>query len=107
MERPGDHKRFDLAPHSMPDMICGVNGEKLTQAFRPTHVTAVWSEGELIEVKVWGPRVLRHGSLGKRQLDHRWKKTGANGPVKFGDLPKPVADRLLACGAEHGLNLEH
>ena len=59
----------------------------------------------LVEVRVWGPRVLQDGSLGERELDYRWKKTRATGPVKYSDLPRTVARRLLSYNTEHDLKV--
>lgn len=87
-------ERFPLEPGSVPDMLCGVNGQGFVQSFRPTSFTAEWTGGVLTEVRIWGPRVLRDGSLGKRELDHRWKRPYAAGGVEIGDLPPLVADRL-------------
>jgi exodeoxyribonuclease-3 len=86
--------RFDLAPGELPDMTCGVNGHNLVQDFRPTYVTAQWSGGVLTEVRIWGPRVLKHGGLGNRELDHVWKATPTTGGVDRGGLPTLVAERL-------------
>lgn len=97
------HHRFDLAPGDVDDMICGNNGQNLTQVFRPSYFTADWVDGTLVEVKVWGPRVLKGGSLGRRPLDHYWSSTPANGPIRLGDLPPAVADRIRAYSVERGL----
>jgi exodeoxyribonuclease-3 len=86
--------RFGLAPGSLSDMACGVNGEAFVQQLRPTYVTAEWAGGVLKEVRIWGPRVLRDGSLGRRELDHVWKTPAAVGGVRFSDLPSVVAARL-------------
>jgi exonuclease III len=86
--------RFDLAPGSLSDMMCGLNGQKFVQQFRPTYVTAEWVSGVLKEVRIWGPRLLQDGSLGKRELDHQWKRTVAAGGVMYSDLPPSVAARL-------------
>jgi exodeoxyribonuclease-3 len=40
------------------------------------------------------PRLLQDGSLGKRELDHRWKGDAAAGGVKYSDLPPSVVARL-------------
>jgi exodeoxyribonuclease-3 len=50
--------------------------------------------GVLTEVRIWGPRVLKHGGLGERELDHVWKATIAAGGVDYGALPALVAERL-------------
>ena len=86
--------RFDLAPGSLSDMTCGNNGQVFVQQFRPTYFTAEWAGGVLKEVRIWGPRLLQDGSLGKRELDHRWKGDAAAGGVKYSDLPPSVAARL-------------
>ncbi|WP_024445209.1 endonuclease/exonuclease/phosphatase family protein [Mycolicibacterium iranicum] len=86
--------RFQLEPDSLPDMLCGVNGEGFVQPFRPTSFTAEWTRGVLVEVRIWGPRVLQDGSLGKRELDHRWKNAHAAGGIDIADLPPLIADRL-------------
>lgn len=88
--------RFELEPDSLPDMLCGVNGEVFLQEFRPTSFTAEWAGGVLVQVRIWGPRVLQDGSLGKRELDHRWKRARAAGGIDIADLPPLVADRLRA-----------
>lgn len=88
------HARIDLPPGSLPDMTCGVNGQNFVQQFRPTYITADWTGGVLNEVRIWGPRLLQDGALGKRELDHRWKKNAAAGGVKPADLPAPVAALL-------------
>lgn len=95
--------RFDLPPETLPDMPCGVNGQDFVQPFRPTYVTAEWTGGVLKEVRIWGPRVLQDGSLGKRLLDHVWKKPVAAGGVKYRDLPSPVAERLRSYTTDNGL----
>ena len=86
-------------------MTCGGNGEKLAQEFRPTYFTAEWSDGVLVQVRLWGPRVLQDRSLGERELDYRWKKTRATGPVKYTDLPRSVASRLLSYNPQNGLKV--
>jgi hypothetical protein len=86
--------RFQLEPDSLPDMLCGVNGEGFVQPFRPTSFTAEWTREVLVEVRIWGPRVLQDGSLGKRELDHRWKNARAAGGIDIADLPPLIADRL-------------
>lgn len=79
-------------------MLCGVNGQGFVQEFRPTYFTAEWSGNVLKEVRIWGPRVLKDGSLGKRELDHRWKG-GATGSVNLDDLPVAVAEQLRSYAA--------
>lgn len=85
---------FDLEPDAIPDMTCGVNGVPFEQTFRPTYVTAQWAGDVLVEVRIWGPRVLQDGSLGKRELDHRWRRSRAAGGVSLAELPPLVAGRL-------------
>jgi hypothetical protein len=99
-------KLFRLEQDSLPDITCGactdqVKGVKRVQIFRPTHFTAEWTNGVLAEVRVWGPRVFCDGSLGERELDYRWKKTRAAGPVKYTDLPLAVVGRLRSYNTEH------
>jgi hypothetical protein len=87
---------FPLDPGTLPDMHCGVNGQPFVQEFRPTHFTARWTDNVLVEVRIWGPRLLQDGSLGKRELDHRWKSSRAAGGVNYAELPKLVAEQLIA-----------
>jgi hypothetical protein len=61
-------------------------------------------ESELRSCLCLGPRVLEDGSLGKRELDHQWKKTAAS-PVKYADLPRSVASQLLSYCAENGFEV--
>ncbi|ORW93995.1 endonuclease/exonuclease/phosphatase [Mycobacterium sp. IEC1808] len=99
----GKHRvRFDLAPGSLCDMKCGLNGQGFVQDFRPTYVTAEWAGPVLKEVQIWGPRVLRDGSLGKRILDHQWKKPVAEGGVEYSELPPSVAVQLRSYIAGNG-----
>ncbi|WP_068269120.1 hypothetical protein [Aldersonia kunmingensis] len=86
--------RFDLVAGELPDMRCGVNGEPWASTFRPTHVTARSIGGVIVEVKIWGPQVRTDGSLGKRLIDHVWRRTHANGGVDLADLPSSVAAEL-------------
>lgn len=84
---------FDIVG-SLPNMTCGINGQEFLQQFRPAYVTAEWAGRVLKEVRIWGPRVLQDGSLGKRELDHRWTRTIAGGGVKYSELPFAVATQL-------------
>ncbi len=95
-------ERFSLALGSLPDMACGVNGRAFVQWFRPTYVTAEWANGVLKEVRIWGPRVLQDGSLGKRELDHVWRQHVGAGGVKYDDLPPLVAAQLRSYIAAGG-----
>ena len=81
--------RFELDP-PLPDMTCGNNGVQFQQVFRPTYFTAEWSSGSLSEVRIWGPRVLKDGSLGSRLLDHCWNRR----PVDLDALPEHVANQI-------------
>ncbi len=87
------HKKFHLET-PLRDMKCGVNGEPYQQEFRPTHFTADWSDGKLVQVRIWGPRILDDGSFGERLLDHRWKTNLAQAPLKLSELPSSVAAQL-------------
>ncbi|WP_239645550.1 endonuclease/exonuclease/phosphatase family protein [Mycobacterium sp. UM_CSW] len=95
---------FDLAPGSLCDMKCGLNGEGFVQDFRPTYVTAEWAGSVLKEVQIWGPRILRDGSLGKRILDHQWRRPVADGGVKYSELPPSVAAQLRSHIARKGVD---
>lgn len=86
--------RFEL-DSPLPDMTCGNNGVPLQQVFRPTYFTAEWNSGVLSEVRIWGPRVLKNGSLGSRLLDHCWNQQ----PVNLEALPGPVASQIRSCEA--------
>lgn len=104
-----NHERFELERDSLRVMKCGAcddeaKGIRRVQEFRPDYFTADWSDGVLVQVRVWGPRVLDDGSLGDRDLDYRWKKTSAC-PIKYTDLPRPVARRLLAYNRENGFKV--
>lgn len=80
-------------------MACGLNGKAFVQWFRPTYVTAEWAGGVLKEIRIWGPRLLQDGSLGKRLLDHQWKRSVADGGVAYSELPALVAHELRGCVA--------
>jgi hypothetical protein len=87
------HHRFKLES-PLRDMKCGVNGQPFQQEFRPEYFTADWTNGLLVQVMIWGPRLLDNGSLGERLLDHRWKTTLAAAPLKLNDLPPSVARQI-------------
>lgn len=101
------HQRFELS-EALPDMKCGTTTDQLkgiirVRFFSPTHFTADWAGGVLVQVRLWGPQILDDGSLGERKLDYRWKKTRLTGPVRYSDLPPTVACRLRSYNAERGL----
>ena len=104
-------QRFEVEPGSMPrELRCGTNSDHIkgirrVQDFQPTYFTGDWTDGVLVQVMLWGPRVLDDGSLGERELDYRWKKTGAAGPVRYPDLPGPLRRRLLEYNEEMGFTV--
>ena len=75
-------------------MKCGVNGVLYQQEFRPTHFTADWTNGLLVQVMIWGPRILDDGSLGQRLLDHRWKTPPGEAPLHLKPLPPSIARQI-------------
>lgn len=95
--------RLDLPAGSLPDMTCGRNGQNFVQHFRPTHITAEWADNVLKEVRIWGPQLLKDGSLGKRLLDHVWTRPVAAGGVNYDELPSLVAAQLRAYVTADGL----
>ena len=105
------HQRFDIESGSLPrEMRCGAstdntNGIRRVQDFQPTYFTADWADGVLVQVRLWGPRILDDGSLGDRELDYRWKKTSAAGPVRYPDLIGPLRRRLLEYNEEMGFTV--
>ena len=107
MERPGDHKRFDLAPHSMPDMICGVNGEKLTQAFRlptslPSGPKANSSKSKSGDHACSG--TAHSASANSTTVGRRPVRTVRSSLAIYRN-PSPIG--YCAAATQHGLNLEH
>jgi exodeoxyribonuclease-3 len=92
-------ERFHLAPGDLPDMVCGVNGEAFEQEFRPEYFTVEWQNASLMEVRIWGHRVLKDGSLGKRLLDHRWRAAKGRA-IKLADLPPTVAAGITGANDE-------
>ncbi|MBZ4536386.1 endonuclease/exonuclease/phosphatase [Mycobacterium avium subsp. hominissuis] len=94
--------RLDLAPGSLDDMKCGLNGQGFVHYFRPMYVTAEWASGVLKSVQIWGPQLLKDGSLGKRELDHKWKRPVAAGGVQYSELPPLIAARLKSWIAGNG-----
>lgn len=88
--RPNGLVHFDLEAGALPDMTCGNDGVGFQQAFRPEYFTATWSAGELVEVRIWGPRVLKDGSTGKRMLDRCWRRR----PIDVTELPAPVQAQI-------------
>ncbi|WP_197373246.1 hypothetical protein [Mycolicibacterium baixiangningiae] len=104
------HKRFPLKYGEVRDMRCGACTDEAkdiqrVRDFRPTYFTADWTDGVLVQVRVWGPQLLDDGSEGRRDLDYRWRTTRDTGPVRYRDLPRVVAERLLEYSAEHGFKV--
>lgn len=90
-------ERFPLEPDLLPNMACGVNGVPFEQIFLPQYFTAEWKNRSVADVRIWSQRVPKDGSLGKRDLDHRWKQSAA-GPVRLAELPAPIAEKLREFG---------
>ena len=88
--QPSGQVHFDLDSEALPDMVCGNDGVGFQQVFRPSHFTVTWSGGEIVEVRIWGPRVLKDGSTGKRLLDHCWRRR----PIDLARLPELVQVRI-------------
>lgn len=104
------HQRFPLKYGELRDMRCGAvtdeaKGIQRVRDFRPTYFTADWTDGVLVQVRVWGPQLLDDGAEGERDLDYRWKNTRDTGPVKYRDLPWVVAERLREYNAERGFTV--
>jgi hypothetical protein len=99
-------QRFPVEPGSLREsMRCGavtdqINGIVRAKDFQPTYFTADWTDGVLVQVRLWGPQILSDGTLGERDLDYRWKKTGTTGPIRYPDLPGPLRRRLLDYNVE-------
>ncbi len=99
----GEHvQRIDLEPDLLPDMKCGRDGITFVQEFRPTYFTVRWAGPAPVEVRIWGRRVLQDGSLGRRELDHRWTRSRELGSVRLADLPSPVAHQIAKCMGVRG-----
>lgn len=71
----------------------------------PSDFSADWTDGVLVQVRVWGPQLLDDGSEGARDLDYRWRNSRDTGPVKCRDLPWVVTERLREYNAEHGFTV--
>ncbi|WP_068214147.1 hypothetical protein [Mycobacterium alsense] len=67
--------RYYIEEGLLPDMVCGATHvqTKFQKKFRPRYFTAKIRGGVLEELRLWGPQVLKDGSLGQRELDYRWK----------------------------------
>ncbi len=66
--------RIELAEGELPDMACGVNGVAQQTWFRPTHIDVEFDPKGVVETRIYGPRIKQDGSLGERELDHRWRR---------------------------------
>ena len=103
-------QRFPLPPGvPFPEMLCGVNQQRGSgvQTFRPSYFTAKWATdgSALIEVAIWGPRVLDDGTLGKRILDHCWRTPKAQGGVNLADVPSSIAAVVREYAARNRLSV--
>ncbi|MFL0176911.1 hypothetical protein [Mycobacterium sp. SMC-13] len=67
--------RIELADGQLPDMACGVNGVAQQKWFRPTHIDVEFDPHGVVETRIYGPQVKQNGSLGERELDHRWRRS--------------------------------
>ena len=56
---------------------------------------------QFMKVKLWGPQVLKDGSLGTRIPDYHWWDNRSTGPVKYSELPHVVASALLSYNTEN------
>ncbi len=66
--------RIELADGQLPDMACGVKEVTQETWFRPTHIDVEFDPKDVVEIRIYGPQVRRDGSLGQREMDHRWRR---------------------------------
>lgn len=66
--------RIELAEDQLPDMACGVNGVAQATWFRPTHIDVEFDPKGVVETRIYGLQIKQDGSLGQRELDHRWRR---------------------------------
>jgi exodeoxyribonuclease-3 len=66
--------RIELTDGQLPDMACGVNGVAQQMWFRPTHIDVEFDPKGLVETRIYGLQIKQDGSLGARELDHRWRR---------------------------------
>lgn len=66
--------RIELTDGQLPDMACGVNGVARQTWFRPTHIDVEFDPQGVVETRIYGLQVKQDGSLGERELDHRWRR---------------------------------
>ena len=66
--------RIELSEGQLPDMACGLNGVAQQMRFRPTHIDVEFDPTGVVETRIYGPQIKQDGSLGKRELDHRWRR---------------------------------
>lgn len=71
---------FDIPEGSVPDMACGGARDGVpyhvgTELFRPEYFTMGFKDGRMVELRLWGRRIKKDGSLGVRHLDYVWHWT--------------------------------
>lgn len=66
--------RIGLAENQLPDMACGVNGVAQETWLRPTHIDVKFDLKGVVETRIYGLQIKQDGSLGQRELDHRWRR---------------------------------
>lgn len=66
--------RVELTGGQLPDMACGANGVANQMWFRPTHIDVEFDPKGVVETRIYGLHVKQDGSLGDRELDHRWRR---------------------------------
>lgn len=66
--------RIELADGQLPDMACGVNGVAQQSWLRPSHIDVEFDAKGVVETRIYGPQIRQDGSVGERELDHRWRR---------------------------------
>ena len=66
--------RIELADGELPDMFNGVNGVAHQTLFRPTHIDVEFDPKGVVETRIYGLGVKGDGTVGQRELDHRWHR---------------------------------
>ncbi|AHJ88454.1 hypothetical protein 40BC_054 [Mycobacterium phage 40BC] len=88
--------RFAIEPGTVPDQTRRYG----TWIFRPSWLEVTWRDGDLAEVRVTGPRVLKAGMSKTQGGDAEWRRPyrrfGEEVTPEFvrADLPAPIRDMI-------------
>lgn len=71
-------------------MCNGVNGVAHQKLFRPTHILVEFDVLGVAETRIYGLGVKEDGTVGQRELDHRWYRGSKTTNLSWSDSTDDV-----------------